>query len=602
MTIEDDKVIRILDDFSGMASDWFWETDSEHRFCYFSRRMAEVTKFDIGALLGKKRDIIPAEKMSDPKWIAHKADLAAHRPFRNFEYKMHRPHDGTLLWIRIAGEPQFDADGTFVGYRGVGHDITDEKLAMQRLEESNAALAERNAELNEARRHLERSANEDALTGLFNRRAFERDIAHALQQTDQVVALLHVDLDRFKWVNDTFGHAAGDSVLRTASKRIQLALGDAGRPYRVGGDEFMVILRQLATDDLPIWLGDRIIEAMAKPIAISKQRVTIGASVGVATGLAGETRARLLISRADAALYEAKNGGRNMVCQVTPALQRQIDDRRSLASDIPRAIERGEFVPFFQPQIDVQTGRIIGAETLVRWQHPDRGMLPPGQFLQSAVELGLIDRIDHHMLVAAMQVSLRLREAGYPLPSLSVNVSEARLIDPLLPRQIDTLWIDRDCLLSIELLETIYFDEASENNQFSQNLSQLKELGVRIETDDFGTGRASMTGLLKIAPDRLKIDKSLVQEVVHSSQKRSLVKAIVEMANALDIDCLAEGVETQADIDAITALGCCKFQGYAISYPQSEEDLLAYLSTVPIAAPDRQGPNPDGSEDLSQIA
>lgn len=584
MATQDNKIIRNLDDFSGMASDWFWETDADHRFCYFSRRMAEVTKFDIAALLGKKRDVIPHESLNDPKWRAHHADLAARRPFRNFEYMMRRPHDGTLLWIRIAGEPQFDAEGAFLGYRGVGHDITAEKLSMQRLEETNAALAERNAELNAVRRRLERSANEDALTGLLNRRAFERDITDALEQSGEAVSLLHIDLDRFKWVNDTFGHAAGDSVLKTAAARIQLTLDGIGRSYRVGGDEFMIVLRNPDPLELPVWLGDRIIDAIAEPFPISKQCVTIGASIGVATVSGEKAPAQLLISRADAALYEAKNGGRNMVCQVTPQLQQKIDDRRQLAAEIPRALERQEFVPHFQPQIDICDGTVIGAEALVRWMHPTRGLLLPADFLQSATELGLIDRIDHSIMKAALEASARLADAGYPLPSLSVNVSEARLTDPQLPRQIDALWVDRNCQLCIELLETIYFDETNENDQFNNNLSALRSMGVRIDTDDFGTGRASLTSLLKIAPDRLKIDKSLVQEVVYSPQKRSLVKAILEMANALHIDCLAEGVETQEDIDAIVALGCSKFQGFALCWPKSEADLPTFFKNMPLGS------------------
>ncbi len=566
-----------------MASDWFWETDAEHKFCYFSRRMEEATQFDTSALLGKKRDVIPNEDLSDPKWVKHMDDLKNHRPFRDFEYEMRRPHDGTLLWIRIAGEPQFDAQGEFTGYRGTGHNITEEKLSIQRLEASNKALAERNTELDQARKTIERSANEDPLTGLFNRRAFERDLDLALEQSRQSIGLLHIDLDRFKWVNDSLGHPAGDKVLQTAATRLTQAVDDHGTAYRVGGDEFVAILRHPVTTDFAIWLGECIVSAMAIPVSFGTQSATVGVSIGVAVSQTDKTDARRLISNADVATYEAKRSGRNTVRHITAQMQQRIEDERSLASDVPGGLKRKEFIPYFQPQFDVSTGEVVGVEALVRWQHPQRGLLAPGAFLRIATEFGLVDQIDRLILESSLAVVARLKQDGLALPSLSVNVSEARLVDQDLCDDIERLWQDKGCQLSIELIETIYFDETGNSARFSKNLRRLRDLGVRIETDDFGSGRASITGLLKIAPDRIKIDRSLVQKVVGSSKQRSLVRAILDMARALDIVCIAEGAETMADVDAIADLGCNLFQGYAISYPLTEADLAAYLRIQKIA-------------------
>lgn len=577
------KKQRNLEDFVGIASDWFWETDADHRFCYFSSRIEEVTKVPMAAILGKRRDVVSAEDRSNPKWIAHLADLQAHRPFRHFEYQVHRPNENAPLWISVSGEPVFADDGNFLGYRGSAHDITPERIATERLETSITALAERNAELNDARRSLERSANEDALTGLLNRRAFERDIDLALQQTDNEITLLHMDLDRFKWVNDTLGHPAGDQVLTTAATRICFAIGDHAEVYRVGGDEFMIIFVNPEDDAQVNTLSNRILTAMMDTINIGQQCASVSASIGIASAKADTVSVRNLISQADAALYEAKKNGRNTVCRITPALQQQINDRRQLASEIPAAIEREEFVPYFQPQFDVSTGQIVGAEALVRWRHPERGLLLPGAFLQSATELGLLDRIDHGMLRSTLDATARLSANGCPLPSISINVSEARLNDSNLPAEINSLWQDRRCQLCIELLETIYFDETCGSDRFGKNLRQLREIGVSIETDDFGSGRASITGLLRTAPNRLKIDRTLVQEVVRSSQKRSLVRAIIDMATALEIDCIAEGVETQEDIDVVTGLGCNQFQGYLLCRPISEDDLLTFLKTQTIA-------------------
>lgn len=572
------KNFRNLDDFSGMASDWFWETDADHRFCYFSRRMEDVTKFDAFALIGKKRDVIPNEDLADPKWVQHMDDLACHRPFRNFEYEMHRPHDKTLLWIRIAGEPQFDENGTFVGYRGTGHDITQEKVAMQRLQESNDKLAARNEELDKARRTIERIAHTDALTDLANRRAFERDLEQALTKTTCLLGLLHVDLDRFKWVNDTLGHPAGDQVLQSAASRLCAAVGSDGTVYRVGGDEFTIIVPSLASEEIATWLGDAIVSAMEAPIPLGPQYVTVGASVGIALANMGQHDAGSLTTHADAALYEAKRNGRNTVRLSTPELQRRIDDERRLSFDIPAAIEKREFVPFFQPQFDTILNKVIGVEALVRWHHPERGLLTPDAFLRAATELGRIDQIDQIILEESLRTVERLRSDGYFLPALSVNVSEARLVDPELCNDIERLWKRRDCQLTVELLETVYFDEFREAEKFTKNLQRLRRLGVRLETDDFGSGRASITGLLRISPDGIKIDRSLIKKVVTSHKQRSVVRGILEIAKALDIDCIAEGVETQEDIDAIVELGCSRFQGFALGKPMSEQDLVDYLS------------------------
>ncbi|MDX8350596.1 EAL domain-containing protein [Cognatiyoonia sp. IB215446] len=579
MAEEKDTKIRDLEDFAGIASDWFWETDAEHRFTYFSGRMEEVTKIPKAEILGRRRDIVASDRADLAKWDEHIADLNACRPFKDFEYSINRRTDGSVLWMRVAGQPLFADDGTFIGYRGTGHDITHEKEAMQRLVETNTQLAERNRELDETRNALERAAYVDALTGLRNRRSFERDLKLVLDNAYASVGLLHVDLDRFKWVNDTLGHPAGDTVLSEAARRISIVVSDKGAVYRVGGDEFLIIMQDGVTSDLAQWVGDAIVEAMAAPICHGNQRATVGASVGFAIAKNGCVSPSRLLANADVALYAAKRGGRNMVCETTSEMEAQIRADRRLAADIPAAIERQEFVAYFQPQVNVGTGAVVGAEALVRWQHPELGLLLPGTFLDSAAELGLLAEIDRHMLRQALDTAARLKQQGLILPSVSVNISAARLVDPELPKEIDEIWVDRSCRLAVELLETIYFDESRETPQFEENLTQLREMGVRIETDDFGSGRASITGLLKIWPDRLKVDRSLIQAAVTEPVKRSIVSAILDMTRGLGIEAMAEGVETQNDIDVIRALGCNIFQGYALSRPLNEADLATFLDT-----------------------
>jgi diguanylate cyclase (GGDEF)-like protein/PAS domain S-box-containing protein len=577
MTTPNPPYFRNLEDFAGIASDWFWETDRRHRFIYFSNRMEQVTRLRRADILGRERDIFAAEP-SGPAWQAHLDDLRAHRAFRNFEYHIIRPTDGSVMWLRIAGQPQFDQAGEFTGYRGTGHDITREKMAMMQLEQSNAALAIRNRELDAARQALEQAAYHDPLTGLPNRRAFERALEHCLGLAGGQVTLLHLDLDRFKWVNDTLGHQSGDAVLVTAAQRISAAAGDRGQAYRVGGDEFMVLLTQDIAADLAHEIGTAIVTALTCPIDLAQRQVTIGISIGIAPGIAGQDTAATVIAHADVALYEAKRNGRNQVCQITPQITQRMQVKRQIAATIPGALARGEFTAYFQPQADINTGEIVGAEALVRWHHPACGLLYPADFLDIAAEMGMIEDIDRQVLRLALAAVDKLQARGINLPSMSVNISAPRLMDPRLPADVASSWIDRRCGLSIELLETIYFDDRREVPQIKENLQQLRDMGVEIHSDDFGSGRASIIGLLKVQPDRLKIECSMIRTALRDPRKRKVVAAILEMTRALGIAATAEGVETADDIAAVRSIGCVYYQGKLLAPPLQEPAFIAFLS------------------------
>lgn len=586
MTSQNRPHFRNLEDFAGIASDWFWETDHQHRFIYFSNRMEQVTKISRADVLGHGREIFAADQ-SGPAWQAHLDDLQAHRAFRNFEYSIIRPTDGSVMWLRVAGEPKFDEMGQFTGYRGTGHDITREKVAMMQLEQSNAALAIRNRELDEARQALEQAAYHDTLTGLPNRRAFERALEHCLGTADGQVALLHLDLDRFKWVNDTLGHQSGDAVLVTAAQRISAAVGDGGQTYRVGGDEFMVLLTQGISANLAHQTGTAIVTALTRPIDLAQRQVTIGISIGIATGSAGQDTAATVIAHADVALYEAKRNGRNQVCQITPQITQRMQIKRQIAATIPGALERGEFTAYFQPQADIQSGEIVGAEALVRWHHPECGLLQPADFLDIAAEMGLIEDIDRQVLRLALAVVDKLQARGLNLPSISVNISAPRLMDPRLPDDVASTWTDRRCGLSIELLETIYLDDRREVPQIKENLQQLRDMGVEIHSDDFGSGRASIIGLLKVQPDRLKIECRMIRTALRDPRKSKVIAAILEMTRALGIAATAEGVESAKDIAAVRDIGCVYYQGNVLAPPLQEAAFIAFMSRQKMATKTR---------------
>ncbi|MEJ8562461.1 EAL domain-containing protein [Yoonia sp. GPGPB17] len=569
---------RNLEDFAEIASDWFWETDANHRFTFFSGKLESVLKINRKDVLGHHRVNLAEATLQEPKWQTHLADLDARRIFRNFEYQYRRPADGKMLWFRVSGQPRFDASGAFIGYRGVGNDITAEVEALEDLTTANAALAERNMELNETRRALERSANQDSLTNLLNRRAFERDLNEALAVPGKEVILMHIDLDRFKWINDTLGHQAGDAVLTTVAERIRHLASGTAPVYRVGGDEFQIVLADNADLDRARWIGDAVLEALSAPIWVGRQNTSTGASLGIACGIGGEITPSELTANADIALYDAKRGGRGCIRELTGQRLSQMAARRQLASEIPHALKNGEFIPFYQPQIDADTGAIIGVEALARWQHPEHGLLAPAAFLDLAAELGLVAALDRCMLEKALEFAGSVGDMNLHLPSISVNLSAGRLIDPHLVDDIEKYWTNRQCKLSIELLETISFDALQQETLVSENLDRLRAIGVQIETDDFGSGRASITSLLQVRPDRLKIDRKLIQAAVHDPVQRTVVSAILEMTRALGIETLAEGVETEQDVAIIRALGCRLFQGYAYARPLSEADFCTFLS------------------------
>mgnify|MGYP001814691556 CR=1 FL=1 len=580
MTAISDSDPRHLEDFAEIASDWFWESDKDHRFTYFSGRIEKVLQIKPDALIGTLRIELAHAGATNVDWAAHLDDLEKMRPFRNFEYSLKRPSDGAEIRMRVSGQPRFDKNNQFVGYRGTGYDITAEREAINKLKRTNADLAARNTELLDMRRALERSINGDALTGLLNRAAFERVLDEALGVVDNQVILLHDDLDRFKWINDTLGYPAGDTVLTTVADRLRQVASGAGPVYRVGGDEFQIVLADNADIDTARWIADAILETISAPIPIGQQDTSVGASVGIACGIGRNLTLRQLIANADIALYEAKSRGRGCVRELTPNVLSSIAARRHLASELPRAIAECEIIPYFQPQVHARTGQVIGAEALARWQHPTQGLLAPSAFLDIAAELGLLAVIDRSMMQQALQFSSQIAAHGQSLPAISVNLSTGRLIDPNLVKDIDLFWTDRSCTLAIELLETISFDELQKDAVVSDNLLQLRGMGVQIETDDFGSGRASITSLLHIQPDRIKIDRHLIQGAIQDPIKRKVVAAILDMTRAMGIEALAEGVETDDDIDVIRGLGCDLFQGYAYARPLPGDDFKAYLNVM----------------------
>lgn len=466
---------------------------------------------------------------------------------------------------------------------GANWDVTDDVAMQEQIRAAHAQAEVQNRRLEEASQRLQHQSLHDALTGLPNRRYMDQYIESP--ETDKRHVLLHVDLDRFKEINDSLGHAAGDAVLQAAASRL-LAVLEAGEfAARIGGDEFVVIAATETPDERAHALAKALHDTLLRPILVDSFECRVGASLGVATQTSADADIRHLLANADLALYRAKELGRNRVEFFSEALRLSAVSLRNTANDLLIAIERDEIVPFFQPQFDATTLEIVGVEALARWRHPTRGVLTPDQFLAVAEDLNRVHEIDAAILAKALIERARWIAAGVDVRKLSVNISAQRLRDERLMQQMAELAAPPGSL-AFELLESISFDDSDDD--FVSRIDEIKRFGVEIEIDDFGTGHASITSLLELAPTRLKINRKLIAPIVESDHHRRLVSSMIEIGKALGIEVIAEGVETMAQARILGDLGCNALQGYAFARPMSGQAfydfLCAQAATKPVLA------------------
>ena len=479
---------------------------------------------------------------------------------------------GRTRVIRAIGQVYLASDRS-MQIVGVNWDVTADVALNEDLTRSKALTEARNAELEAAKARIEYNSLHDFLTRLPNRMYLERALeerAARCAADGGGVALLQVDLDGFKRINDTLGHSAGDAMLVHTAETIQRHLRPGDFVARTGGDEFVVVCN--ADDGMAGFddLARRIIDDVSKPVVYEGHECRLGMSIGIAGASGARVDRQRLLVNADLALYRAKGLGRNRFEFYTAALQAEIVKAKRMGDDMIGGLERGEFIPYYQPQVDARSLEIVGVEALARWRHPTRGVLAPAEFIPIAEELGVIAALDGAVLESALAQHRRWRAAGLRPPRLSVNVSLRRLHEEGLIEALLQLGVEPG-ELSFELVESIYLDERDE--RFSLTVERLKALGVDIEIDDFGTGYASIVSLTKIKPRRLKIDRQLITPIVHSQAQRRLVRSIVDIGRSLDIEIAAEGVETMAHAQLLRELGCDILQGYAFARPMPAEEL-----------------------------
>jgi len=483
-------------------------------------------------------------------------------PF-NARYRIQHPERG-LLWYKASTSPKREKDGGTIWYGGLA-DVTADAEQEERLKRLHEATEQMRAE-------NEFQALHDGLTGLPNRRFYDQRLAERLIMAEygayNALTLIRLDLDHFKYVNDTLGHDAGDSVLKRVAAVLLASLGEDDFAARIGGDEFSILMSTGSDLRAAHKLISKVRDALAQPHFYEDRQCRFGASFGIAHTDELDSVRHDIQMHADAALYKAKSGGRNRVEVFTSQMHERLRDDRRLSIEIQEGLERGEFVPYFQPQVLAEDGSLAGAEVLLRWVHPKRGVLAPNAFMHVAEHLRLVPDLDRIMMEQCQIALLKWAREGLILPRLSFNVSAGRLEDPPIV-EMGRMLAAGPTKISFELLESILIED--ERDFARLHLDTIQDAGVDIEIDDFGSGHASIVSLMQVQPSTLKIDRRLILPLVQDKRAQDLVRAIIRMSKSLGIRTIGEGVETSKQARLLKSMGCDVFQGYLYGRPMSQE-------------------------------
>lgn len=533
-------------DVAEASSDWIWEIDSQGRFTYLSERFERVTGLARHEWIGARMDLLLCTELGTvSQWLS----IPNRRPDISVQCRYVDPK-GHQHVTRLSARAMADQ-----GFRGTATDVTEEV---------------------ESRRRIEFLSQHDSLTGLPNRTRLREFLDGKLKTqptSERPLVMLSLDLDRFKPVNDLLGHAAGDAVLNEISSRLADRVRHGDLVARIGGDEFVLILTDLKGQDEVEMLCQRLIESIERPIQIGEQEVFVSASIGIAMAPVDATEATELLRYADIALYEAKSGGRNTWQFYAGDMNSKIVERRRLESDLRFAIKHGELRLHFQPRFRITDGKMVGAEALVRWQHPERGLISPDTFIPIAEETGLILALSNWVMETALRyaaswpdhlfVSVNLSPSEFKRGNLVERVQRALLQSGVEPSRVE-----------LEITESVMLDDAPGALEIMRT---LKRLGIRIAMDDFGTGYSSLSYLRTFPFDGLKIDRSFLNRLGANDDDRSVIEAIIGLGHALSLTVTAEGIESQEHLEFLKSALCDEGQGYFLSRPLDIDGFCALL-------------------------
>lgn len=448
------------------------------------------------------------------------------------------------------------------------------------VESLELVVTDRTSGLEAANRQLRHLASHDALTGLPNRMLLDDRIAQAIahsQRHSHEFAVLVIDLDRFKLINDSLGHRAGDELLREVAQRLKSAVRAVDTTARVGGDEFVVLLDGPLTHAEAVEIGTRAIKVMEPSLRLLGIDVHISASIGIAFYPRDGASVDTLLARADAAMYSAKERGRNNLQCYAEGMSTMTQDRVKFESELHEALRNRQFELHYQPKVDTLTGRVNSAEALIRWRHPQRGLVPPNEFISIADECGLLDAIGEWVLFEACRQAKAWQCEGLPSLRVAVNLAPsqfrlANLVDQI-RRALEASGLNPQ-LLEVELTETAVMSDAEESIQILEAISRM---GVLVSVDDFGTGYSSMSYLRRFPIDKLKIDRCFVDQMTRRPEDASIVQAIISLAHSLHLKVIAEGVETPEQLALLAELGCDQYQGFHFSPALEPTQFLAFV-------------------------
>ena len=520
----------------------------DHSILYVNPAFERITGYSAAEAVGRIGRFLVREDLAQPGLDEIRAALRERRPghaiLRNYR------KDGTMFWNELFIAPISDATrDDITHFVSVINDISD-RMHYQEV--------------------LEHQATHDTLTGLANRSLLNDRIAQAIalaRRSRRQVAVALLDLDHFKHINDAYGHSAGDALLKEIALRLRQCVRETDTVARLGGDEFVVVLTDLARTEDAEQVAQKMVEALAAPIRIDARELYVGASIGLALYPRDGEHGEILLRNADMAMYRVKEHGRNSVRSYSPDLGDKALDRIDMETALRRAVEREEFVLHYQPKVDVVSGRVVGAEALVRWEQPGIGLTHPGEFIPLAEETGLILQIGSWVMQEAFRQQAAWRSAGLAPLKISINLSARQFRQEDLPDLVQYALVATDAdpkAFIFEMTESMVMHDVE---TALLTLRALKQLGITLSLDDFGTGYSSLSYLRRFPIDEVKIDRSFINELHHNEDDAAIAAAVVAMAHTLGLSVVAEGVEITAQLEALQRLGCNEVQGYLLGRP-----------------------------------
>lgn len=541
-----------------LSSDWYWEVDTQYRFVQISGEVTRKGGFSAMMSLGKplweQQWVI--QEAND--WDALRALFQSGQPFHDFTVKTY-DFESNIRYLSISGQPDFDETGAVCGYRGIGKDVTEKRVSEERI-------------------HF--MAHYDALTHLPNRVLLTEQVRLAIERArrnETGLALLFIDLDRFKAINDSLGHEAGDQVLRIVAQRLSECVRDSDMAARLGGDEFVVALENITDAGQVSYTARRILDLVGKPFRLSGGSYNIGASIGISLFPEDGQTLTDLLKNSDAAMYRAKQEGRNGIFFFSNTLNAANTTRFQLESDLRRALDEHQLELYYQPKLDLATDSIVGVEALLRWHHPERGMVSPAEFIPVAEECGLIGAMGEWVIHQAL-AQLRLWDkAGLAELTMAVNLSPKQLQDAL-PVTLASALQRHEVgpgRLQLELTESLLLQRPDRDIRL---LEAIQQSGIHIALDDFGTGFSSLSSLATLPINCVKMDRVFVERLPADASCVAINRSILTMAHGIGLEVVAEGVENIEQWQWLEREGCDQIQGFYFCVPLPAPDVFRFMS------------------------